>query len=394
MNNGKTLVMLVYDVNNSFIINELKFYDKHKIPVRLYTRSTPEELGFIPSCIEVNTITDAAISAFSIGVRNGLWFMWECACEVFRNLRNPGYLKQAWKEIMAGLQSLKTALFIRSMEKSSANKIFYSYWFYHEATVLSWLKKIGFTDVYVSRAHAFDIYEDHRPNKVMPFREFQLKQATAVFPVSEDGTMYLRTRYPSYKSKIRTLKLGITNDISPDFYPSENLKIISCGSVQKRKRTNLIYEAVRDIPGAEWTHIGDGPQMDEYFGKLGQSTCKVRPLGALNNEAVFREFQVQKFNVFISLSENEGIPVSIMEAISFGVPVISTDAGGCREIVNAQTGVLIPVDFDMEALKTILNGFMDSAMNTPEFREGVYRFWERNFNAENNYKAFLNTIMQ
>jgi glycosyltransferase involved in cell wall biosynthesis len=394
MNNGKTLIMLVYDVNNSFIINELKFYDQHKIPVRLYTRSTHKELGFESIYIDVITITDNAISEFSLGIGDATRFLWVSACEIFRNLRNPGYLKQAWKEIMAGLQSLKIALFIRSIEKSSANKIFYSYWFYHEATVLSWLKNIGFTDGYVSRAHAFDIYEDHRPFKVMPFREFQLKQATVVFPVSEDGSGYLRTRYPTYKSKIRTVYLGISNDSSPDFYPSENLKIISCGSVQKRKRTNLIYEAVKDIPGAEWTHIGDGPQMDEYFGKLGERTCKVRLLGALNNEAVFREFQAQKFNVFISLSENEGIPVSIMEAISFGVPVIATDAGGCREIVNPDTGMLIPVDFDMENLKKTLNGFTASAMNTPAFREGVHRFWQHNFNAENNYKAFLNTIMQ
>ena len=45
--------------------------------------------------------------------------------------------------------------------------------------------------------------------------------------------------------------------------------------------------------------------------------------------------------MFINLSSSEGIPVSIMEAQSFGIPVIATNVGGSGEIVVSETGVLV-----------------------------------------------------
>ena len=38
-------------------------------------------------------------------------------------------------------------------------------------------------------------------------------------------------------------------------------------------------------------------------------------------------------DIFINLSASEGIPVSIMDAISFGIPCIATNVGGTGEIV-------------------------------------------------------------
>ena len=43
-------------------------------------------------------------------------------------------------------------------------------------------------------------------------------------------------------------------------------------------------------------------------------------------------------DLFLTVSANEGIPVSIMEAQSFGIPVIATDVGGISEIVNNVNG--------------------------------------------------------
>ena len=48
----------------------------------------------------------------------------------------------------------------------------------------------------------------------------------------------------------------------------------------------------------------------------------------------------------MNVSESEGIPVSIMEASSFGIPVIATNVGGVGEIVeNGYNGLLLNKDF-------------------------------------------------
>lgn len=41
------------------------------------------------------------------------------------------------------------------------------------------------------------------------------------------------------------------------------------------------------------------------------------------------------------MSDSEGIPVSIMEAMSFGIPVIARNVGGMSEIVNEENGLLL-----------------------------------------------------
>jgi colanic acid/amylovoran biosynthesis glycosyltransferase len=114
--------------------------------------------------------------------------------------------------------------------------------------------------------------------------------------------------------------------------------------------------------------------------------------GNLNNEAIMQFYKETPINLFISLSEAEGVPVSMMEAISFGIPVLSTDVGGCKEIVTEETGVLIPLQTEMKEIAQIVTDFKNSEKNSTTFRIGVRRFWEKHFDAEVNDKAILKII--
>jgi glycosyltransferase involved in cell wall biosynthesis len=112
----------------------------------------------------------------------------------------------------------------------------------------------------------------------------------------------------------------------------------------------------------------------------------------IKNEEIIKFYQNNSVNLFISLSEAEGIPVSIMEAISFGIPILSTDVGGCKEIVAEETGILIPLETEMNEVANIITEFKDSFKNTNEFRKGVRKFWEEHFDAEKNYKSLFKQI--
>jgi glycosyltransferase involved in cell wall biosynthesis len=97
-------------------------------------------------------------------------------------------------------------------------------------------------------------------------------------------------------------------------------------------------------------------------------------------------------NLFVSVSETEGLPVSMMEALSFGIPILSTDVGGCKEIVNEKTGVLIPLSTSPSAIAGIITDFRKSKENGADFRKGVREFWEKNFNMSNNYRQFFEKV--
>ena len=101
-------------------------------------------------------------------------------------------------------------------------------------------------------------------------------------------------------------------------------------------------------------------------------------------EEIFEFYKETPIDLFISLSEAEGVPVSMMEAISFGIPILSTDVGGCREIVMEETGILIPLQTDMKDVARIISTFKDSNKNSTQFRNGVRTFWAEHFDVEMN----------
>ncbi len=81
----------------------------------------------------------------------------------------------------------------------------------------------------------------------------------------------------------------------------------------------------------------------------------------------------------------------MMEAISFGIPIISTDVGGCNEIVNQETGVLIPLNFNpIEVAYKIIE--MKNKFGTIEKRRKIKSFWENKFNIKENFIKFLAEI--
>lgn len=79
-------------------------------------------------------------------------------------------------------------------------------------------------------------------------------------------------------------------------------------------------------------------------------------------------------DVFCLPSFNEGLPRSLLEAQAAGVPVVSSDVGGCRHAVCPATGRLVPPN-EPEALARALTDVLsgpDGAPNTRAFVEDRY----------------------
>lgn len=70
--------------------------------------------------------------------------------------------------------------------------------------------------------------------------------------------------------------------------------------------------------------------------------------------------------------------MSIMEAVSFGIPVVASDVGGTSEIVNSDLGILFPKDITPQQLKSIILRFSDFDEKTVlELRKSARVEWEK-----------------
>jgi glycosyltransferase involved in cell wall biosynthesis len=109
------------------------------------------------------------------------------------------------------------------------------------------------------------------------------------------------------------------------------------------------------------------------------------------NDHVLDLYQRNFVDLFVSLSESEGLPVSMMEAASFGIPILACAVNGVPEIVTLQTGILV----DRGAKPGVICAVLEKTLLEPAFdRESIRLFCQQKFSAERNFTLFANQIKQ
>ena len=83
----------------------------------------------------------------------------------------------------------------------------------------------------------------------------------------------------------------------------------------------------------------NGPAEDEAEGL---TPVAFNFLGAMPHSKVLEYYQTHYTDLFIQASRSEGIPVSIMEALSYGTPVLATNVGGVAELLPQGSMSLLP----------------------------------------------------
>ncbi|SFE96068.1 glycosyltransferase [Thermophagus xiamenensis] len=282
------------------------------------------------------------------------------------------------------------------------NTLHYTYWFTDQSTILAILKSRGKIEHFVSRAHGYDLYFERRKEGFIPFRKFQLKQVSRLFLISKNGVDYMKKKYPRFASKYRLSYMGTENSESPLLSPppeNNTYIVVSCSMVIKLKRIDLIVRALAEIKDIKirWVHFGDGilsEDVKDLAQRLLPKNIKAEFKGLVPNDTVLKFFRDNYIDCFINVSSSEGLPVSIMEATSFGIPVLATDVGGTKEIVNSETGILMPASPDPHSVANNLRLILETKARNPEARLKTYNFWNSHFNAKNNYIAFCKSLKE
>ena len=278
--------------------------------------------------------------------------------------------------------------------------IFYTYWFETITTGIGWLKAEYPQIFLVSRAQGYDLYEERYSPAYIPFREESLRALTQLFINSDSGNYYLGNKYPIFKSKFKTSRKGVfsTNVLNR---PSRDsiCRIVSCSNIVSVKRVDLMFEGIRHLASShsdnkfEWNHFGDGSCRKQVTTLIQNApiNLKVTLSGSTPNEHILDYYRNAPIDIFINTSSSEGVPISIMEAQSFGIPVIATGVGGIPEIVNNENGTLLPSDPTSGEIAAAIWDLY-TADNYQQKRAASLENWRKKFNAEKNYRQFAQEI--
>ncbi len=293
---------------------------------------------------------------------------------------------------------------LSSFDFKSGDEIFlYSYWLFINAGVVCRLKKFfeekGISVRAFSRAHRFDIYEEKARYSFLPQRKELLQNLDRIYPCSDNGTEYLKNKYPQFSKKIETSYLGTYDPGVGKCSDDGIFRIVSCSRISEVKRVHLIIEALVLLKDEGlklcWTHLGGGDLYDDIKKRAESlSWMEVHLDGAVPNTQVYDHYLNFPEDVFINVSSSEGLPVSIMEATSFGIPVIATDVGGTSEIVkNNVSGYILPEKFSpRELADRILELAREDKDEYNKLRTSTRAMWEKYYQAPLNYAEFVKAI--
>lgn len=178
----------------------------------------------------------------------------------------------------------------------------------------------------------------------------KFKDVTLFVFIAKYGKKNFSRLYPKYSNNSIVIPNGIPDKENHKIYnPGNLINLICVGTVSYRKGQNIIINSLHNLASESLlkyhlTIVGDGPQLQEF--KLLTRELNIDKnvtfTGNLNENEV-NEFLLAS-DVFILMSNSEGLPLSILEAIRFGLPVITTDIAGCPEPVSNLNGFVISPD--------------------------------------------------
>ena len=119
--------------------------------------------------------------------------------------------------------------------------------------------------------------------------------------------------------------------------PTDATLVGFVGRLTGIKRPDRFVRVAAAVSNATFVVVGNGPLKEQT----------VRDASSLNN-VIFRDWcddvslVLGALDAVVLTSDNEGVPLSLIEAASAGVPVVSTDVGSVREIVeHGKTGFVV-----------------------------------------------------
>lgn len=146
---------------------------------------------------------------------------------------------------------------------------------------------------------------------------------------------------------------------------TSNFHVVSTGMLTKRKGFHILIEAISALPShlkesLQVTFIGEGRERENLENQVKKE--------GLQHQITFAGFQKNPLNIlasanlFVLLSENEGISNALLEAIALGIPILTTDSGGSTEFIkHEKNGYIVPRN--VESTKIYLEKILETESN-------------------------------
>lgn len=181
---------------------------------------------------------------------------------------------------------------------------------------------------------------------------------------------------------------GVEPKPLPKRVKSETLDLVCVGSVNERKNQLGVLNAIGLLPEdyqrrITFRVVGDGTAMPLLIEKAKDLKAHIIFVGSSNEV----DNHLQQANCFVLFSKDEGLPISIIEGMRSGLPIIGTRIAGVPEqIVDGKTGFLVDVDEQQLAYKFLY--LVDHIDDLESMGKASYDYFIEKFTLEAMVKKY------
>lgn len=305
------------------------------------------------------------------------------------------------KTLIVAIEATSKTLYVyfhlkKAIMKAGKVSMIYSYWNNPASYASVLLKFEGLVESVVTRTHGYDLYEENRKYGYMPLKRQFVPGFDKIMVLSPQAESYYREKYKATVSQVAIFPLGVPVEeeyakVSDD----GNFNVVSVSNCIQLKRIDKIILALNIVSERNpsvvisWAHIGDGPLLNQLRLLAKASLAKKNNVtyqfwGNMDNSDVKSYYKKHEIDLFVNASETEGVPVSIMEAMSAGVPVIAPNVGGISFLVTGECGVLLSSNPSCEEIALAIEAMIANSQKE-KMRKCCKDRIKNLFNAEKNY---------
>jgi O86/O127-antigen biosynthesis alpha-1,3-N-acetylgalactosaminyltransferase len=155
--------------------------------------------------------------------------------------------------------------------------------------------------------------------------------------------------------------------------------LLSVSRLEHPKRIDLIIDAVKDIENVNLNIVGKGSYEQYLKEKVVEEKIKnIVFVGEVEGFDMYHEY-----DIFILISESEGLPMSAIEAMSNGLPVIISNVGGCGVLIK-QNGELVENN-----IISIQKGIINTIKNYEKYSINSWEHFNSNFNIDHIIDVYI-----
>ena len=223
-------------------------------------------------------------------------------------------------------------------------------------------------------------------------RSFSIKKSDIVVTPSQHLKNFILNL--GFKNKIEIINNGVfIPEENTNIFTNDQINITIVSRLVSHKNIKKIIRAISDLndPLIYLNIIGDGPELNQLQKISLESNNKDNIIfhGKLNRDDINHIFL--KSDIYIQASNYEGLPHSLLEAMSYGIPVLCTPVGECKEILgNEDRGYILDLPVSKNNITSKISEIIGEKNIANKKGERGKDFINEKYNLTNSFNLYKN----